>query len=150
MQQNDEKGVDKLLNNSIAWNGKKQKINKGTYYIFYHNEKLYNILINDEVIDIDERTFVNGETLNKVLTIYSDDRIFSYFRCIHDKTGSTYNTRYYNPKDASFMPLSKEDFLIDFNDICCSLSSFEYLKEIVDLNLIEQKVKNTNLKEFVK
>ena len=58
MKEIDGLEIDKLLNLSVLWNSERQRVNKGTYYIFKHKTYLYNILINDEVIAIDERHFI--------------------------------------------------------------------------------------------
>ena len=92
----DKNGIDKLLNNSVLWNNGKQRVNKGIYFVFKHNGNLYNILINDDMIKIDERTRIGEEIADKVISFYKNDKYYRYFRCMHDKNGSSYDTMYYN------------------------------------------------------
>jgi len=80
-------GIENLLNNSVVWNSKKQCVNKGTYFIFRHDGNLYNILINDDIIKIDERYPLGKETMNKVVTFYKNILSYKYFKCVHDKNG---------------------------------------------------------------
>lgn len=43
------------ISNSVLWNSDKQKVNKGIFYVINVDNRLYNILINGEIIKIDER-----------------------------------------------------------------------------------------------
>ena len=79
MREIDQYGIENMLNNSVVWNSGKQRVNKGNYYLFRHNNNLYNILVNDEQIRIDERIPIGEETLNRVITFYSNQEC-QYFR----------------------------------------------------------------------
>jgi len=144
MKEIDKLGIDKLLNLSILWNSERQMINKGTYYIFSLNERLYNILINDEMIAIDERTPIGEHILNKVIKFTLNDNLFSYFRCKHDENGSSYDTRYYSPKGALIMELSKMEFNDDFNSIISNLKDFKDIEKIIEVNKIKRLVREQN------
>lgn len=137
MREIDEYGIEKLLNNSVVWNGFRQRVNKGNYYIFRHNDKLYNILINDAEISIDERIPVGEETVNKVMTFL--DKSYRYFRCEHDKNGSSYDTMYYNPNGFPIkaFEMTREEFLQDFNATMNSLKTFKPIDDILDLKKLD-------------
>ena len=140
MREIDEYGIENLLNNSVVWNSGKQRVNKGTYYVFRHNNNLYNILVNDEQIRIDERIRINEETLNRVITFYINQE-YQYFRCIHDKNGSSRACRYYKPNDDfPMLELTREEFLQDFNATMNSLKTFKAIDDILDLKKIYAKV----------
>ena len=128
----DVNGIENLLNNSVIWNSGKQRVNKGTYYIFRHNKGLYNILVNDEQIRIDERIPIGEETSNKVLTFKNSK--YQYFRCIHDKNGSSRACRYYDLVDNTLLPLTREEFLTDFNIIMQNLSDFNGIENMINLH----------------
>ena len=137
MREIDKFGVEDLLTSAVIWNGRKQRVNKGSYYAFKHNKKLYNILVNDEQIRIDERTPIDEEIFDKTIVCYLDDRPYSYFRCMHDKNRSSYDTRYYSPNGVPFMELSEEEFFNDFNSIISNLTTFEKIDDIVDITKIK-------------
>ncbi len=137
MREIDKFGIEELLNNSVVWNSRKQRINKGTYFVFGHNNNLYNILVNDEQIRIDERIFIDEETLNRVITFYSGQS-YQYFRCIHDKNGSSRDCRYYKPNDDfPMLELTREEFLQDFNATISSLKTFKPIDDILDLKKLD-------------
>lgn len=140
MREIDQYGIENMLNNSVVWNSGKQRVNKGNYFVFRHNNNLYNILVNDEQIRIDERIPIGEETLNRVITFYSNQE-YQYFRCIHDKNGSSRACRYYKPNDDSPMhELPKEEFLQDFNSTMNSLKTFKAIDEIVDMAKLDEYV----------
>ena len=58
MKEIDKWNIEEQLNTSVVWNSERQKVNKGTYYVFGKNGNLYNVLINDEIIKIDEHLYV--------------------------------------------------------------------------------------------
>lgn len=147
MQEIDTDGINELLNSSVIWNSHKQSVNKGNYYVFRHNDKFYNILINDENIKIDERTPVGEEILNKVFTFPIGNSGYRYFRCMHDKNGSSYDTRYYNPAGTLIFELPKEEFLKDFNETIQNLISFKNIENILELNKLKNIVEKPNLED---
>lgn len=133
MREIDEYGVEELLNNSVVWNSWKQRVNKGSYFAFRHNGNLYNILINDAEIRVDERMPVGEETVNKFMAFR--DNSYRYFRCVHDKNGSSYDTMYYNSNgfEIKEMEITREEFLQDFNATMNSLKTFKAIDDILDL-----------------
>lgn len=56
-----------LVSNSVLWNGERQKVNKGIYYILTKNNRIYNIFISDNFLKIDERTQREGITEEKII-----------------------------------------------------------------------------------
>ena len=44
-----------FLCNCVIWNSDKQKVNKGIYYVILIDNRVYNILINEDKVQIDER-----------------------------------------------------------------------------------------------
>ena len=147
MQEIDDIEIDKLLNNSVVWNSDKQKVNKGTYFVFKHNNNLYNILIQDNTIKLDERIPVGEETSNKVYTFNEED--YRFFRCIHDKNGSTYSCGYYNPKGSQILGILRDDFLRDFECTIQTLSSFGGIDNIINLENIRNSILKTVCNEDV-
>ncbi len=137
MREIDNLGIEKLLNNSVVWNSWKQRVNKGTYFAFRHNGNLYNILINDAEIRIDERIPVGEETVNKFIAFR--DCSYRYFRCVHDKNGSSYDTMYYNSNgfEIKALEMTREEFLQDFNATMNSLKTFKAIDDILDLKKLD-------------
>jgi len=149
MKEIDNLGVEELLTTNLLWNGSKQLINKGTFYVFSHNGRRYNILINDEALEIDERTPIGEEIADKVITFYLDGRPYSYFRCMHDKNRSSYATRYYSPNGVPFLELPKEEFVSDFQDILSNLESFQGIDNIIDLNSMKNQIEHSPYEDIL-
>lgn len=147
MRKIDTFGIENLLNNSVVWNSGRQKVNKGTYYVFRCNGALYNILVNEEQVRIDERTPIGEEIANKVLTFKNSK--YQYFRCIHDKNGSSRACRYYDLKDNDLLPLTRDEFLTDFNAIIHNLSDFNGIENMIDLHKLENIVSQTTCDDLL-
>ena len=95
MHEIDKYNLLELLGNAVLWNGRRQKVNKGSYFVIMHDGYLYNILLGDEETIIDERVKVDDHTVEKHITLHNDgDYNYTHFK--HDKVGSTYYTMYYS------------------------------------------------------
>ncbi len=139
----DTKHITSLLSNAIIWSGSKQRVYKGTYYIFRHNDRLYNIRNSGDSIQIDERTFIDdGHTWERSFTYKVDKDSYSYSSFKHDETGNTYYTMYYSKEGTLIkgLELSRDEFLSEFNSIMDSISSKEGIENIIDLNLLRNVV----------
>ena len=65
-ESSDEFHLLNLLSNSVLWNNRKQKVNKGIFYVTSTSNRLYNIFFTDKTIKIDERTKIEfDETFQK-------------------------------------------------------------------------------------
>lgn len=138
----DTYGIDNLISNGVLWNSRKQKVNSGTYYIITVNGRLYNILINSEVLKIDERTQKSNITKEKIISFYVNNSDFRYFSCKHDETGNTFYTRYYgyNGLDLGNLELSNEETYKEINSIIYNLENAEKICNILDLNLLKRHI----------
>ncbi len=136
--------VDKKLTLGIIWDSDKQCVKKGSYYIFNHNDKIYNILINEKEIIIEERTKIEEETQDKIFSFNIDDYDYHYFRCMHDKIGSSYLTRYYSKNGTKIekLELSSQEFYKDLKGILESLESFKNIKSILNIEDIKIHILN--------
>ena len=138
-----------LISNSVLWNSRKQKVNKGTYYVITIDNRLYNILINDEVLKIDERTKkeIDEETQKediteeRVITFDINKNEYYYCSAKHDKTGSTYQNRYYD-KNRTFglgtLDLSTKETIDAINSVFSNLEEICETENIVDVKLLKQ------------
>lgn len=138
----DSYSVNDLISISVLWNSTRQKVNKGTYYIINDNLKLYNILINDELVIIDERIKKEEITDNKIISFNPHNNYYSYFSCKHDKIGSSYNTRYYAKNGT---PLEKFELSNDeaFNEILAlirNLENIEDIDKIISIELLKNEI----------
>lgn len=88
--------ADKISSN-IFWNSSKQKVQKGTIYVIEIDNKLYNILLDDDTIEVDVKIKLEDITEEKILTYDMESREYRYTFFKHDKTGSTFVHKYYNP-----------------------------------------------------
>lgn len=151
MREIDKLGIEKLLNNSVVWNSGKQRVNKGTYFVFDHNGSLYNILINDEVVKIDERHILDKQTFNSVVTFYNNSKTYDYFTCVHDENGSTYDTRYYSYKGHTTIKgfeMTKSETIDDWIFITRSLKTFKAIDKIIDIAKLDKYI-FINLDEYL-
>lgn len=140
MTQIDNFDVNSKLTNGVLWNNRRQCINKGLYFVFSHNDKLYNIIINEELIIIELRVKIKYEIEEKIVTINKKDNNYCYFKCMHDKDGSSYSTKYHGDKIkfSSEFELSIEEFNEDFSLILSNLESFEDIELMIDIALVRQ------------
>lgn len=133
MKKIDKYEINQYICNSVLWNGSKQCVNKGTFYIIFNNDILYNIWINGDDLKIDERITKDNIIEEKLLFFNKSSNDYSYSSLKHDHTGSTFFTKFYTKqkKDSLRMfALSKEEA---FNDIYSIISNLE---EIVDIDNI--------------
>ena len=130
-----------LIGNAVLWNSKRQRVNKGTYYVIMHDGYLYNILLGEEETIIDERIKVDDHTVEKHIDLHKNgDYNFTHFK--HDKVGSTYYTMYYSKKGFPIknFELSKEEAYELISDL---LSRFELVPgsdNILDVNMFRDNV----------
>ena len=130
-----------LIGNAVLWNSKRQRVNKGTYYVIMHDGYLYNILLGEEETIIDERIKVDDHTVEKHIDLHKNgDYNFTHFK--HDKVGSTYYTMYYSKKGFPIknFELSKEDAYELISDL---LNRFELVPSsdnILDVNMFRDNV----------
>ena len=130
-----------LIGNAVLWNSKRQRVNKGTYYVIMHDGYLYNILLGKEETIIDERIKVDDHTVEKHIDLHKNgDYNITHFK--HDKVGSTYYTMYYSKKGFPIknFELSKEDAYKLISDL---LSRFELVPSsdnILDVNMFRENV----------
>lgn len=130
-----------LIGNAVLWNSKRQRVNKGTYYVIMYEGYLYNILLGEEETIIDERVKVDDHTVEKHIDLHKNGEYnFTHFK--HDKVGSTYYTMYYSKKGFPIknFELSKEAAYELISDL---LSRFELVPSsdnILDVNMFRDNV----------
>ena len=135
MHEMNEDELSEQLVNAFLWNGRKQKVNKGTYYVIEHNGYLYNVFLGEESVGIDERIKVGEETHERIISLGYDGN-YDYTNFKHDKFGSTFYTMYYSKKGFPIpaLELSRE---VAYEEISAVLSNIELvpgIDAIVDVN----------------
>lgn len=142
MREIDSFGIESLVCNAVLWNSGKQKVNRGVYYIFEIENRLYNILISDNKFIIDERIKINDITEEKILSFNSEITDYSYTFHKHDQTGDTFYTRYYNKRGYSFgkLDLSTEEFLESINLLMFNLEQINAIENIVNIELLRKNI----------
>lgn len=141
MHEIDKYNLLELLGNAVLWNGRRQKVNKGSFFVIMHDGYLYNILLGDEETIIDERVKVDDHIVEKHITLHNDgDYNYTHFK--HDKVGSTYYTMYYS-KDG--FPIKNFELTKEaaHDGISGLLSRFELIpgsSDILDTNIFRKKV----------
>lgn len=141
----------KFLCNCVLWNSKKQMVNKGIYYIIILDNTIYNILITDEKILIDERINVElDETRQKeniiqekLITFYEEKKEYTYYVAKHESNGNTYYTKYFN-KNRGYslgnLDLSDGEALVDLKEFLDNLERIESIEDIIDISLIKKVI----------
>lgn len=140
-----------LLCNCVLWNSRKQKVNKGTYYVISNANRLYNILFTDEKLIIDERTKIEFDeqaqkeniTEERVITFDINTNEYHYFGAKHDKTGDTFYTRYYN-KNRLFsmeaLDLSAKETYDEISSVIYNLEGINGIENIINIELLKKQV----------
>lgn len=144
MDEIDKDNISASIFASVLFNSDRQSTNSGTYYIIYKDNKIYNILINESEIHVAERTIIGEEKEEKIIYYSVDGNDYHYFRCKHDKIGSSYDTKYYS-KNGTCIPaleLSREEFIDDINNLICNLKSIEGIENIYDIDSINEVISN--------
>lgn len=140
----DKDNVDNLIFMSVLYNSEKRGVNSGTYFVFRKDNKIYNILINESQINIAERTLIAEEKEEKIISFPIDGSDYHYFKCKHDKIGSSYAIRYY-AKNGTFVPkleLTREEFINDINTIISRLKDINGIEKIYDVDIISKVISN--------
>lgn len=140
-----------LLCNCVLWNSRKQKVNKGTYYVISNGNRLYNILFTDEKLIIDERTKIEFDEQaqkeniieERVITFDINTNEYHYFGAKHDKAGDTFYTRYYN-KNRLFsigtLDLSAKDTYDEISSVIYNLEGINRIETIIDIEFLKKQV----------
>ena len=157
----DEYSILDLLCICVLWNNKKQKVNKGTYYVITVDNRIYNILFTYEKIKIDEQFQIELDeqtqkaniTQERAISFNINKNEYHYFSAKHDKTGNTFYTRYYNKNklyNLGALDLSEEETYDEISSIIHNLESIEGIETILDINLLKINILenlNKNLKK---
>lgn len=131
-----------VLVNGVLWNGSKQCVNKGSYYVFSIGDKTYNILVNDDEYKINERVKKDDTTEDKLLRFRKADDDYGYSVLKHDKNGSTFFTKYYCKKHINYgkLGLTVEETFRDIYYMLFNLSKKENINDIIDIELLKSKI----------
>jgi len=155
----DEYSILDLLCNGVLWNGKKQKVNKGTYYVINTSNCLYNILFTDETIDIEERIKLelDGQTQkeniiqDRIITFKVNKDEYNYFSAKHESNGNTYYTKYYSKdKRNSFknLELTEEAAYEEIASIISNLEAINGITNILDIELLKEHILEDLIKKL--
>lgn len=145
--------IENKLSNSVLWNSSRQCINKGKYFVFLHNGKLYNILINEELVIIEERSKKEEDVLERIIKFKTKDADYRYFSCMHDKNGSSYLTRYYSKNGTNLinLELSSEEFSDDVTAMFANLEGSKDIEDIMDIDMVRRQIfEDLNKKQIKK
>jgi len=151
IKSSDEYSVLDLLCLSLSWNTSRQKVNKGTYYIIITDNRIYNILINDGKIKIDERTQIaldeqtQKENIieERLITFNIDEEKYRYYTAKHEQNRNTYYTKYYD-KNRTYslgaLDLSEEEALSEIKEVFYNLEGIEGINNILDIELLKSYI----------
>lgn len=151
IKSSDEYQVLNLLCLSISWNNSRQKVNKGVYYVVIIDNRIYNILINDEKIKINERTQIaldeqtqkENITEERLITFKINEGKYRYYSAKHEQNRNTYYTKYYDKNRAyslGALDLSEEEALYEINEVFYNLEGIQEINNIIDLELLKSYI----------
>lgn len=141
------KELNELISRNICWNSKKQKFEKGIYYVFTIGNRIYNILINEYILKIDERTLIDFDdesqkdnvTIERIIRYLKDRNEYAYTCFKHDKVGSTFSSKWYPNDDDPILAvfgLSLEEAYSEIESVISNLEGIEGITSIIDLSLL--------------
>lgn len=127
---------------NILWNSDEQRINKGTFYSIPANNRLYNFLINDQQLIIDERTPSERGTDEKIIKFTLDSSTYHYSSLRHNETGSTYQTKYYSKNGTEYMSLalSPEEAANELNPLFERLELIDNIESILPIDTLKTEI----------
>ena len=140
----DKDKIGDLIFASVFYNSETSGPKSGTYFVFCKDNRIYNILINESEIKVAERTLLGEEKEEKIISFPIDCSDYHYFRCKHDKMGSSYATRYFS-KNGTLMPkleLTREEFVDDITAIIGRIKEIDGIENIYDVNIISDVISN--------
>lgn len=157
---NDNYNVLSLICNNLLWNSHKQKINKGVYYVIIIDNSIYNILLADDRIEIDERTKIKLDEefqkeniiLERLITFYIKDNEYEYYSAKHERNGNTYYNKYYIKNNLSVLKnleLTKKETYEEINSIICNLENIDGIETILEIELLKKYILKDLYKEHV-
>ena len=140
-----------FLCNCVIWNSDKQKVNKGIYYVILIDNRVYNILINEDKIQIDERISpINDEYANKenitqerVITYLPNQNKYRYYSAKHESNGNTYYTKYYNKNreySLGTLDLTEDETFEEVNSVFSNLETISSIETILDIEFLKEQV----------
>lgn len=137
-------GINPLVSNSVLWNSEKQRVNKGTYFVIERGYYLYDILINESVLKIDERIKIDDITEERVIRYEINSADYGFTMYKHDKTGSTFYVMIYSKNGPGFgkLTFSEEQAFQEISSIISNLENVEGVESIIDLNLLKKQILN--------
>lgn len=149
IKSSDEYLILDSLCNCVLWNSSKQMVNKGTYYVIEVDNHIYNILLQDGAIKIDERTLIEIDeqtgkdniTSERFLSFYIDTCDYRYFSAKHDKTGDTFYTRYYEKNKIPILEglyLSSSEASDEIKSVLNNIQKLEGIEDILDVSSLLQ------------
>lgn len=132
---------EKIANITLFDNGVKL-IKSKVIYVFSHEDKTYNLYLNNNMVFINERTINKNNEENYIIERIIEIDLFNMQYKIttrnHDKYLSTHNIKYYNSKnnESSFFVLNKMEALNIIKEIFKNLNEVPNINNIINLDFI--------------
>ena len=134
-------GVINMLTDNVILNNRPQKVNKGLYYIFQVDDKLYNVYVG-EYIAVDERYKSEDIEYEKIIRYSSFINAYRYQEMEHHKNGTTSNIKSYdnNIDTPHEQTLSKEEAYKLIDDMLTNLIKIDKIRNIFDVELMKENI----------
>lgn len=127
---------------NIIWNTERQCINKGFIFVFRHMGKLYNILVDEGLTSINEKTFIEDETEERVLRIDFSKEDYYYAILKHNSIKSTTETKIFSKDNSlSFDPvLPSRVALEEVTKLVENLQGVDGIENVVSIEKVNETV----------
>lgn len=138
----DKYGYGDILNdicNSALIDGSINNLRSKKIYVLQKDNILYNFYMNNDMLLIDERIFLeNGHIEERTLTIHRDKK-FKISRMMHNSELSTYDISFYpsSPTIGEFFKMEYRNALKILREMLKKINSIDNISLVIDLSLIE-------------
>lgn len=149
MKEIDNLGVKSLMCNAVLWNDRLQKVNVGPYYAVVVEDRIYNFLVADDCLIVDERIQADDVIEEKILSLNLDKNDYSYAFHKH-MIGNTFYTRFFNVTGLKFgkLDLTVEEFKDDVTSLINNLENIDNIEDVIDINFLSEFIFNNLEKKY--
>lgn len=132
----------KQINPNILWNNDNQTVNNGTFFIIYNNNKTYNFLINDTLIEVSELSDYSNQKEERILKLYPQTKEFTYTLETTDKIENSKDLRVYSKNTSEFIGtrLTQDEAKEELNTLFQNMELLNEVKEDLPLNTLKVEV----------
>lgn len=146
--------IDLIPNDILIKKGSLLRITSGVISTIIIDNRLYNIIVNEEEININEREKVDSEIIEKSLTVNKKEGTYQYASLKHRESGTTFFVKFYPWNDCACkeLTLTEDEFIEETSTLLSNLENIEGINDILNLERIKNVIngKETEQKRKIK